>query len=107
MQRSPRGPGAIDGCRTIVLDKTGTLTYGAPTLTDRLPAPGTDDWLVLRAAASVERYSKHPLAMPILEAAAREHLVWLDASAVRERPGDALEADLHGTDARGEGRHAT
>jgi cation transport ATPase len=72
------------------------LTYGALTLTDRLPAPGTADGLVLRAAASVERYSKHPLAMPILEAAAREHRVLLDASAVRERPGDALEGEVDG-----------
>jgi heavy metal translocating P-type ATPase len=94
-----RDPGVlerIDGCRTIVLDKTGTLTFGAPTLTDRLPAQGTDDGLVLQCAASVERYSKHPLARPILEAAARERLVLLDASAVRERPGDGLEGDVNG-----------
>jgi heavy metal translocating P-type ATPase len=94
--RDPAVLERIDGCRTIVLDKTGTLTFGAPTLTDRLPAKGTDDRLVLQCAASVERYSKHPLARPILEAAAREHLVLLDASAVRERPGDGLEGDVSG-----------
>jgi heavy metal translocating P-type ATPase len=81
----------IDRCRTIVLDKTGTLTYGEPTLADRFPAAGMDDARVLQLAASVERYSKHPLAKPILDAARRDHLVLLDASEVRERPGEGLE----------------
>jgi heavy metal translocating P-type ATPase len=102
--RDPAVLERIDGCRTIVLDKTGTLTFGAPTLTDRLPAQGTDDGLVLQCAASVERYSKHPLAGPILEAAAREHLVLLDASAVRERPGDGLEGHVKGRHVRIIGR---
>jgi len=102
--RDPAVLERIDGCRTIVLDKTGTLTFGAPTLTDRLPAQGTDDGLVLQFAASVERYSKHPLARPILEAAARQHLVLLDASAVRERPGDGLEGDVNGRQVRIIGR---
>ena len=102
--RDPAVLERIDGCRTIVLDKTGTLTFGAPTLTDRLPAQGTDEGLVLQSAASVERYSKHPLARPILEAAAREHLLLLDASAVRERPGDGLEGDVNGRQVRIIGR---
>jgi heavy metal translocating P-type ATPase len=102
--RDPAVLERIDGCRTIVLDKTGTLTFGAPTLTDRLPAQGTDDRLVLQCAASVERYSKHPLARPILEAAAREHLALLDASAVRERPGEGLEGEVDGRHVRIIGR---
>jgi cation transport ATPase len=60
--RDPAVLKRIDGWRTIVLDETGTLTYGEPILTDRFPAPGTDDALALQSAASVERYSKHPLA---------------------------------------------
>src|SRR4029078_6544385 len=71
--RDPAVLERIDRCRTIVLDKTGTLTYGEPTLTDRLAAPDVDDALALQSAASLERYSKHPLARPILEAAARAH----------------------------------
>ena len=102
--RDPAVLERIDGCRTIVLDKTGTLTYGEPTLTDRLPAPGMDDALTLQSAASVERYSKHPLARPILEAAARERLVLLDASAVRERPGEGLEGEVDGRQVRIIGR---
>ena len=102
--RDPAVLERIDGCRTIVLDKTGTLTYGEPTLTDRFPAPGMDDALALQSAASVERYSKHPLARPILDAAARERLVLLDASAVRERPGEGLEGEVDGRQVRIIGR---
>jgi P-type E1-E2 ATPase len=102
--RDPAVLERIDACRTIVLDKTGTLTFGAPTLTDRFPAQGADDRVVLQSAASVERYSKHPLARPILGAAGREHLVLLDASAVRERPGDGLEGDVNGRHVRIIGR---
>src|SRR6476646_9657358 len=102
--RDPAVLERIDGCRTIVLDKTGTLTFGTPTLTDRWPAPDTDDGLVLQCAASIERYSKHPLAGPILEAAAREHRTLLDASAVRERPGEGLEGEVDGREVRIIGR---
>jgi P-type E1-E2 ATPase len=94
----------IDECRTIILDKTGTLTYGEPTLTERFPASDVDDGLALQSAASVERYSKHPLAGPILEAAARERLVLLDASAVRERPGEGLAGEVDGRQVRIIGR---
>lgn len=86
--RDPAVLERIDQCRTIVLYKTGTLTYGKPTLTDRFPAAGTDEALVLQLASSIERCSKHPLATPILEAGQRDHLALLDASKVRERPGE-------------------
>lgn len=94
-----RDPGVlerIDRCRTIVLDKTGTLTYGEPTLTDRFTGPGMDDALVLQVTASVERYSKHPLAKPILDAAREVRLALIDASEVRERPGEGLEGHVGG-----------
>jgi cation transport ATPase len=80
------------------------LTYGEATLTDRLPAPGMDDALALQAAASVERYSKHPLARPILAAAVRERLVLLNANAVRERAGEGLEGEVGGRQVRIIGR---
>jgi heavy metal translocating P-type ATPase len=92
--RDPAVLERIDRCRTIVLDKTGTLTYGEPTLTDRFTAPGIDDVLVLQMTASLERYSKHPLARPILEAARREHVALVDANEVRERPGEGLEGQV-------------
>ena len=62
----------IDTCRTAIFDKTGTLTYGKPKLTEvlagrRIHGARSRCGLV----ASLERYSKHPLAGAIVEAAAR------------------------------------
>jgi heavy metal translocating P-type ATPase len=102
--RDPAVLERIDRCRTIVLDKTGTLTYGEPTLTDRFTAPGLDDGLVLQATASLERYSKHPLSKPILEAARQARLALVDVREVRERPGDGLEGVVDGRRVRVIGR---
>lgn len=102
--RDPAVLETIDRCRTMVLDKTGTLTFGQPTLTDRLMVPGQDDGEVLRLAASLERYSKHPLAKPILDAAARERVVLADATALRESPGQGLEGMVEGRTVRILGR---
>jgi P-type Cu+ transporter len=54
---------------TLVVDKTGTLTQGKPTVTAIIPARGTDETTVLRHAASVEQASEHPLAAAIVAAA--------------------------------------
>jgi len=94
--RDPSVLEQIDRCRTIILDKTGTLTYGEPTLTDRVTAPDVEPGHVLRLAASVERYSRHPLAAPILAAARREGLTLLEAVDIGERPGEGLEATVDG-----------
>src|ERR1700736_3033345 len=49
-------------CRAAIFDKTGTLTYGEPKLTEQLIATGFAQTDVLTLVASLERYSKHPLA---------------------------------------------
>ena len=54
---------------TVVIDKTGTLTEGKPSVVSILTADGGDDGLLLRLAASVERGSEHPLAQAIVNAA--------------------------------------
>ena len=54
---------------TLVVDKTGTLTEGKPTVTAIVPAQGFDETQVLRFAASAERGSEHPLAAAIVAAA--------------------------------------
>jgi Cu+-exporting ATPase len=54
---------------TLVVDKTGTLTEGAPTLTEVEAADGFDELTVLRIAASLERGSEHPLAEAIVTSA--------------------------------------
>jgi len=53
---------------TLVVDKTGTLTYGKPEVTDIIPFDSSDVEL-LKYAASVERYSEHPLASAVVEKA--------------------------------------
>ncbi len=86
----------LDTCHTVIFDKTGTLTYGEPSLTELLPAPGFDRAEVLRLAASLERYSKHPLAVALLNAAAKEQLALIDAQAISERPGEGLRGTVGG-----------
>jgi len=54
---------------TVVVDKTGTLTEGKPSVTSIVMAPGASELEVLRLAASVERASEHPLANAIVRAA--------------------------------------
>jgi heavy metal translocating P-type ATPase len=102
--RDPAVLERIDRCRTIILDKTGTLTYGAPTLTERLVSPGLDDTRVLQLAASLERYSKHPLAKPILQAAESLGVPLLDATELSERPGQGLEGVVDEVQVRVTGR---
>jgi heavy metal translocating P-type ATPase len=80
----------IGSCRTIIFDKTGTLTYGRPSLTEQIVADGLQAKDVLQLAASVERYSKHPLATAILDRAKQEQLPLLEATAISEAPGKGL-----------------
>lgn len=54
---------------TLLVDKTGTLTFGAPAVTDVVPLNGWSPENVMRVAAAVERYSEHPLARAIVAAA--------------------------------------
>jgi len=86
----------IDSCRTFIFDKTGTLTYGKPILTDIVCAPGFDKADVLAAAASLERYSKHPLANAILELARQRGSALSEVSRVSERPGEGLRGTTNG-----------
>jgi heavy metal translocating P-type ATPase len=86
----------IDTCRTIIFDKTGTLTYGKPELTEQLRPAGQDAARVLRLAASLERYSKHPLAGAILAAARRDGLELIEAAEISERPFEGLRGTVAG-----------
>jgi Cu+-exporting ATPase len=59
---------------TLVVDKTGTLTEGRPSLTDIVCFNSSTEDDLLAAAASLERSSEHPLAAAIIEAAGQRHL---------------------------------
>ena len=86
----------IDRCRTAVFDKTGTLTYGQPRLTAVVSLPGFTAEEVLAAAASLERYSRHPLAGAVLETARRAGAAIREASEVAEHPGEGLRGIVAG-----------
>ena len=86
----------IDECRTAIFDKTGTLTYGEPKLTEQIDAPGFTQKEVLTLVASMERYSKHPLARAILGAAAEQGITLLEATSVGEQPGRGLQGTVSG-----------
>ncbi len=86
----------IDRCTVAIFDKTGTLTYGEPRLNEQLVAPQFDARETLRLAASVERYSKHPLASAILRAARDAHLKRSEAGEIHEPPGQGLVGRVDG-----------
>ena len=80
----------IDTCRTLIVDKTGTLTYGKPTVTSIDCFGTTTREEALQYVASLERYSKHPLASAVLAAAEKEKLELLSVENVSEAPGAGL-----------------
>lgn len=77
-------------CKTAIFDKTGTLTYGKPILTEMMVNENVDTNFMLQNIASLERYSKHPLANAILQAAKKNKLSLLNATSVTEPPGKGL-----------------
>ncbi|MCB9938023.1 MAG: heavy metal translocating P-type ATPase [Planctomycetaceae bacterium] len=90
----------IDTCRTVIFDKTGTLTYGRPHLTEDLLAHGFDANTVLKLVASLERYSKHPLAGAVVAAARERRIVLDDANSLSERPGEGLRGEVDDREVR-------
>lgn len=79
---------------TIVLDKTGTITVGKPSLTDLLPLGAFNRSDLLQLIASAEQHSEHPLAQAILEAAEEEGLDLLPVSHFEAIVGRGLAAQV-------------
>lgn len=78
-------------CKTMILDKTGTLTYGRPELTEvQVIEPFTKDQ-VLAWAASLERYSRHPLARALEKAAENAGCPLQEVSEIAEPPGRGIQ----------------
>lgn len=81
---------------TVVLDKTGTLTTGKPSLTEVEPLADYEEEQILRWAASAEQQSEHPLAHAVVTAA-RERDIKLDSpSSFNAVTGGGIEAELDG-----------
>lgn len=86
----------FERCQTMILDKTGTLTYGRPTLTSQTIYNHLTSNQILQIVGSVERYSKHPLANAILEKAIEEKIQWLDVKEIKEPPNAGLRGKVDG-----------
>ena len=82
--------------RTVVLDKTGTITEGKPHVTDILPAEGVTAEELLSAAAALEAGSEHPLAKAVLEHAAEQSIEWSGTVGFRALPGAGVEGRIDG-----------
>lgn len=78
----------------VVLDKTGTITVGAPAVTDVHPADGVSGKELLSFAASVEFASEHPLSRAIISYADKENIGRTDISDFEAIPGRGLSAKL-------------
>jgi Cu+-exporting ATPase len=78
--------------RTVVLDKTGTITQGKPQVTDLMPLNGLTKDEMLSLAASAERGSEHPLAQAIVEAAEAQQLKLPALQKFTAVPGKGLTA---------------
>ncbi len=94
-----RGGDALQAARrldTIVLDKTGTITWGKPALTDVIAAAGFGQGDVLATAAAVERSSEHPLAQAIVEGATERGLALAEPERFEAIPGHGVEATVTG-----------
>jgi len=80
----------IDRCRVFVFDKTGTLTYGTPAVSEVICGENFTQERVLGVVASLERYSRHPLAGALVQAG--EGLPPVEVTEVHELPGQGLIA---------------
>ena len=94
--KDPAALEKIDTSRTAVFDKTGTLTYGTPKVTEVLPGAGFTRDEALAAVASLERYSRHPLAAATIAAAGEAGLKLAEAAEVSEPPGEGLRGVIAG-----------
>lgn len=81
-------------CRTAIFDKTGTLTYGRAELETIIPFSDFTKEEVLQYVASLERFSKHPLAGAILKAAQTAGVPFLNVNHVSENSGEGLVGSI-------------
>lgn len=82
----------------VALDKTGTITEGAPRVTDLLPAEGVSETELLTLAAALEGRSEHPLAKAVLADAEAKAITPPEVTDFAALPGNGLAAKLDGMD---------
>lgn len=81
---------------TVALDKTGTLTYGRPTIVALRCADGVSEKDLLSVAASLEQRSEHPLAHAVLEKARQRKIATAEATEVQVHPGTGITGMITG-----------
>ncbi len=94
-----KGGAAIErlgDARTVLLDKTGTLTLGAPAVQEVVPVDGHSKEEVLRLAASVDQLSAHVLAEALVHDAERRGLRLAEPADAIEQPGQGMEGVVDG-----------
>ncbi|MDD4876862.1 MAG: heavy metal translocating P-type ATPase [Dehalococcoidales bacterium] len=80
--------------KTVLLDKTGTLTQGKPRVTDIITVPSSSEEEILYLAASAERGSEHPLGEAIVQAAQERKLEIIQAKEFNAIPGQGIEVTV-------------
>ena len=80
----------------VALDKTGTITQGAPVVTDLLPGSGVSEQRLLAAAAALEAKSEHPLAKAVLAYARQQGITPEEVTAFTAHAGNGLSGTLDG-----------
>ena len=94
--RSAEAMEAMRGIGAVVLDKTGTVTFGAPETTDICPAAGVDEADLLRVAASLEHLSEHPLGGAIVREAERRSLPLAEVTEFSQTAGQGISGRVDG-----------
>ncbi|KTD35054.1 cation transport ATPase [Legionella nautarum] len=82
-------------CKTAIFDKTGTLTYGKPSLTEIVAVDDYQKEKILQYVASLEQYSKHPLAYAVLNEAKKQGINLLQVTNLSEKPGCGLQGTIN------------
>jgi len=85
---------ALGRLHTVFLDKTGTITFGAPSVAQVQPAPGISDEVILKAAASAEHGSEHPLGRAIVRYAEGKNIPLSQPSEFRYEVGRGVVAQV-------------
>jgi Cu+-exporting ATPase len=81
---------------TLIIDKTGTLTEGKPTLSSVIPQPGFEESDLLQLVASLERSSEHPLAAAIVKGAGAKKLTLVDVVGFNSTTGKGVKGTVSG-----------
>ncbi len=86
----------LEGIDTVVVDKTGTLTAGKPTLTELLPSADTAENELLALVAAVESHSEHPLGQAIVQAARQRQLTLPPTTDFESVTGNGIRGTVGG-----------